>query len=123
MFPAPEIRIRSFVRLWWTKKPKWRSPISRNRNTADAEASRVLGVAAGGEGGGFFVANLNEADLLLARPQCFKNSVHAVAWEPKIISTAGAPLPPFSQVLILKGVKVTCFHTLLQVLILKNLRC
>jgi hypothetical protein len=31
------------------------------------------------------------------------------------------PLPPFSQVLILKEVKVICFDTLLQVLILKRL--
>src|SRR5712692_97695 len=32
------------------------------------------------------------------------------------------PSPPFSQVFILKGVKVLCFDTLLQVLILKDVR-
>ncbi len=38
-------------------------------------------------------------------------------------TVGGTPLPPlFLQVLILQGVKVACFHTLLQVLILKNLR-
>src|SRR5258707_11045481 len=33
----------------------------------------------------------------------------------------GTPLPPFSQVFILKGVKVVCFDTLLQVLILREM--
>jgi hypothetical protein len=34
----------------------------------------------------------------------------------------GPPSPLFSQVFILKGVKVLCFDTLLQVLILKVVR-
>src|SRR5712671_8186766 len=34
---------------------------------------------------------------------------------------AGTPLPGFSQLFILKGLKVACFHTLLQVFILKPL--
>src|SRR5713226_8074726 len=34
----------------------------------------------------------------------------------------GPPSPLFSQVFILKGVKVVCFDTLLQVLILKELK-
>src|SRR6266436_6973010 len=34
---------------------------------------------------------------------------------------AGPPPPGFSQVFILKGLKVACFHTLLQVFILKPL--
>jgi hypothetical protein len=33
------------------------------------------------------------------------------------------PSPLFSQVFILKGVKVICFDTLLQVLILKGVSC
>ena len=38
-------------------------------------------------------------------------------------ATLHAPLPRvYSQVFILKGVKVACFHTLLQVFILKELR-
>ncbi len=44
------------------------------------------------------MANLNEADLFLARPQCFKNFVHAVAWEAKdYLHSAGAPSPFFHK--------------------------
>jgi hypothetical protein len=36
-----------------------------------------------------------------------------------VLQSGWPPLPPFSQVFILKGVKVLCFDTLLQVLILR----
>src|SRR5262245_19202633 len=48
---------------------------------ADAQPSRVFGIATGGERGGFFVTRLNEPDPVLARAQRFKNSVDAVSWK------------------------------------------
>src|SRR4051812_10347409 len=48
---------------------------------ADSEAASVFGVADGGEGGSLFVADLDEADLVLAGAEGFEDAVHAVAGE------------------------------------------
>ncbi len=48
---------------------------------ADAEPAGVLGIAAGGEGGGFLVAHLDELDLVLVRAQRLEDAVDAVAGE------------------------------------------
>ena len=48
---------------------------------ADADAAGVLGVADGGEGGGFFVADLDEAELVFVGAEGFEEAVDAVAGE------------------------------------------
>ena len=53
----------------------------------------------------------------LPRFASFQKSAH----RQKSYPIPPSPPPVFSQVLILKGVKVVCFDTLLQVLILKEL--
>jgi len=55
----------------------------------------------------------------------FPHSKHAKRAPPgpnNVALVSPPPSPCFSQVLILKGVKVLCFDTLLQVLILKGFR-
>ena len=50
---------------------------------ADAEAARELGVAAGHEGRGLLVADLDEAHLVLPRPEGLHQPIDAVAGQPE----------------------------------------
>ena len=50
---------------------------------ANAELAGELRISAGHEGGGFFVAHLNEADLVLVRAQRLHDSVDAIAGKPE----------------------------------------
>src|SRR2546423_5193155 len=49
------------------------------RGETNAKLPRVLRVAAGHEGRGFFVPDLHEPDLILALAQCFHDAVDAIA--------------------------------------------
>ena len=49
------------------------------RRKAHAETAGVFCIAAGGEGCGLFVPDLDKSDLFLIRPQRLENSIHAIA--------------------------------------------
>ena len=50
---------------------------------ADAKFAGPFGIAARIEGSGFFVADLDEANPILSRSQCFNDAVDAVSGQPE----------------------------------------